>query len=56
MTDFTDEQMSTAIETNNLVKASYQKMKGLCKELQEKTGCPDEDVDNFLEFLIGKWQ
>jgi hypothetical protein len=20
-----------------------------------KTGCPDDDIDRFLEFAIGKW-
>ena len=26
-----------------------------CKELKRKTGCPDDDVDRFLKFTIGKW-
>jgi hypothetical protein len=23
--------------------------------LKSKTGCPDDDVDRFLEFTIGRW-
>ena len=25
------------------------------QELKSKTGCPNDDVDRFLEFAIGKW-
>ena len=53
---FTDKQMREAINNNEIVKDSYLKIMLACKELQEGTGCPDEDVDSFLAFLIGKWQ
>ena len=52
---FTDRQMFEAIEINGDVKDSFIKITDACKELQSKTGCPDDDVDRFLEFTIGKW-
>tara|TARA_Y100001968_G_scaffold229404_1_gene212191 strand:- start:999 stop:1166 length:168 start_codon:yes stop_codon:yes gene_type:complete len=53
---FTDKQMFEAIETNLDVKDCFNKIIGACKDLKSKTGCPDDDVDRFLEFTIGKWQ
>ena len=53
---FTDRQISDAIERNIDVKACFNKITEACKELKSTTGCPDEDVDRFLEFTIGKWQ
>ena len=53
---FTDKQMLKAIEANRDVKDCFKKIIEACKELKIKTGCPDEDVDRFLEFTIGKWQ
>ena len=52
---FTDKQMFEAIETNEEVKDCFKKITAACKVLKSKTGCPDEDVDRFLEFAIGKW-
>ena len=52
---FTDSQMFEAIEKNDDVKDCFCKIKDACKELKLKTGCPDDDVDRFLEFTIGKW-
>ena len=52
---FTDKQMFEAIETNKEVKDCFEKITSACKELKNKTGCPNEDVDRFLEFAIGKW-
>ena len=52
---FTDKQMYEAIEQNDDVKNCFNKIKDACKELKNKTGCPDDDVDRFLEFTIGKW-
>ena len=37
------------------LKDCFDKISDACKELQRKTGCPDDDVDRFLEFAIGKW-
>ena len=52
---FTDKQMFEAIEANVDVKACFEKITNACKELKSKTGCPNDDVDRFLEFSIGKW-
>ena len=53
---FTDQQIFEAIEKNVDVKDSYNKITQACMELKSNTGCPNEDVDRFLEFTIGKWQ
>tara|TARA_Y100001968_G_scaffold252563_1_gene238075 strand:- start:1034 stop:1210 length:177 start_codon:yes stop_codon:yes gene_type:complete len=52
---FTDKQLFAAIENNEDVKDCFEKITGACKELKRKTGCPNDDVDRFLEFAIGKW-
>ena len=52
---FTDKQLFEAIEANGDVKDCFQKIIGACRELKSKTGCPNDDVDRFLEFAIGKW-
>tara|TARA_B100001250_G_C19640866_1_gene718211 strand:+ start:268 stop:453 length:186 start_codon:yes stop_codon:yes gene_type:complete len=52
---FTDKQMFDAIEANEDVKDCFNKITDACKELKRKTGCPNDDVDRFLEFAIGKW-
>jgi len=52
---FTDQQIFEAIEKNADVKDSFNKIKQACMQLQINTGCPNEDVDRFLEFTIGKW-
>ncbi len=52
---FTDKQLFEAIDTNVDVKDCFLKITGACRELKRKTGCPNYDVDRFLEFAIGKW-
>ena len=52
---FTDQQMFEAIENNKDVKDCFKKIVDACKELKRNTGCPDDDVNRFLEFTIGKW-
>tara|TARA_B100000902_G_C26836316_1_gene681189 strand:- start:238 stop:414 length:177 start_codon:yes stop_codon:yes gene_type:complete len=52
---FTDKQLFEAIEANADVKDCFQKITGACRELKRRTGCPNDDVDRFLEFAIGKW-
>ena len=47
--------MFEAIEANGDVKDCFGKITKACKELKRKTGCPNDDVDRFLEFAIGKW-
>ena len=53
---FTDDQMLKAISSNDDVKTCYEKITEACLELKKKTGCPDDDVDRFLSFIIGKWK
>jgi len=53
---FTDKQMFEAIEKNADAKNCFIKITEACMELKNNTGCPDDDVDRFLEFTIGKWQ
>ena len=52
---FTDKQLLDAIKGNIDVKNCFNKISDACKELQMKTGCPNDDIDRFLEFAIGKW-
>ncbi len=52
---FTDKQILEAIEKNEDVKDCFNKIKEACRELKTNTGCPDDDVDRFLEYTIGKW-
>ena len=52
---FTDKQMYEAIDQNTDVKECFIKITEACKQLKNNTGCPDDDVDRFLEFTIGKW-
>ena len=47
--------MYEALEANTDVKDCFEKISDACKELKKRTGCPDDDVDRFLEFAIGKW-
>tara|TARA_B100000965_G_C18997102_1_gene500796 strand:+ start:160 stop:327 length:168 start_codon:yes stop_codon:yes gene_type:complete len=53
---FTDQQMLDAIEKNRGANECFKKITDACKELKINTGCPDADVDRFLEFIVGKWQ
>tara|TARA_Y100001968_G_scaffold4919_1_gene4353 strand:+ start:2645 stop:2815 length:171 start_codon:yes stop_codon:yes gene_type:complete len=53
---FTDKEMIEAIQKNVDVKDCFTKITDACNVLKSKTGCPDDDVDRFLEFTIGKWQ
>ena len=52
---FTDKQMLDAIKANVDVRNCFNKISEACKDLQQKTDCPNDDVDRFLEFAIGKW-
>ena len=52
---FTDKQMFEAIESNGDVKDCFIKITDASRELKSRTGCPNDDVDRFLEFTIGKW-
>jgi len=56
MSQFTDAQMMSAINQEGIVKDSCIKLKTACQELKAQTGCPDEDIDGLLKFLVGRWQ
>ncbi|KGG12698.1 hypothetical protein EV05_1916 [Prochlorococcus sp. MIT 0601] len=45
-----------AIAQEGIVKESYKKIQEACQTLQKETNCPDEDIDELLRFLIGRWQ
>ena len=53
---FSDEEYSQSIASNEKVKESFNQIKRACQVLQTSTGCPDEDVDDFLQFIVGKWK
>ena len=52
---FTDKQMFEAIDANEDVKECFNRIIQVCKDLKSRTGCPNDDVDEFLQFTIGKW-
>ena len=53
---YTDEELFSAISSNEIVKKCYKKIQSACIDLQSETGCPDEDIDDLLKFLSGKWK
>ena len=52
---FTDEEYFEVIQNNSNVKEAFESIKLICNNLQKDTGCPDSDIDYFLEFIAGKW-
>ncbi len=54
--EFSDDQMKKAISINDDVRTCYEKITEACLELKNNTGCPDDDIDRFLRFIIGKWK
>ncbi len=53
---FSDEEYFEVIQKNNEVKNAYETIKSICKDLQRETNCPEEDIDYFLKFIVGKWK
>jgi len=53
---FSDEQYFESISNSQYVKETFSKIKEACQSLQDETGCPDEDIDDFLQFIVGKWK
>ena len=53
---FSDEEYFEVIQKNPNVKDAYESIKVICSDLQKKTECPEEDIDYFLKFLVGKWK
>ena len=52
---FSDEEYFEVIQKNKDVKDAFESIKNICNKLHEETGCPEEDIDNFLQFIAGKW-
>ena len=52
---FSDEEYFEVIQSNNDVKEAYESIKIICNNLKIKTNCPDQDIDEFLKFISGKW-
>ena len=52
---FTDQEYLEVIEKNETVKKAYENIKEICKSLQKETDCPEEDLNNFLEFISRQW-
>ena len=48
---FTDQEYFEVIEKNETVKKAYENIKQICIDLQKQTNCPEEDLENFLEFI-----
>tara|TARA_Y100000589_G_scaffold66567_1_gene58145 strand:- start:119 stop:289 length:171 start_codon:yes stop_codon:yes gene_type:complete len=52
---FSDEEYFEVIQKNQDVKKAFESIKDICNKLHVETGCPEEDIDNFLQFIAGKW-
>ena len=53
---FSDDEYFEVIQNNKQVKEAFNSIKEICKQLHEKTSCPEEDIDYFLKFIVGKWK
>ena len=52
---FTDQEYFEVIEKNKSVKEAFENIKQICINLQKQTNCPEEDLENFLEFISRQW-
>ena len=48
---FTDQEYFEVFEKNKTVKEAYENIKQICTDLQKQTNCPEEDLQDFLEFI-----
>ena len=53
---FSDEEYFEVIQKNKKVKEAFNSIKEICNQLQEITDCPEDDIDYFLKFIVGKWK
>ena len=53
---FTDEEYFEVIQKNKEVKKAFEAIRSICIDLQKETNCPQEDIDDFLRFIEGKWK
>ena len=52
---FSDQEYFEVIQKNETVKEAYEIIKQTCINLQKKTNCPEEDIENFLKFISKQW-
>ena len=52
---FSDDEYFEVIQKNKDVKNAFESIKDICNKLHSETGCPEEDIDSFLQFIAGKW-
>tara|TARA_Y100001978_G_scaffold194940_1_gene202595 strand:+ start:2743 stop:2913 length:171 start_codon:yes stop_codon:yes gene_type:complete len=52
---FSDADYFEVIQNNKDVKFAFESIKDICNKLHTETGCPEEDIDNFLHFIANKW-
>ena len=52
---FTDNEYLEVIQKNETVKEAFETIKQTCFNLQKQTGCPEEDIENFLIFISKQW-
>tara|TARA_Y100001968_G_scaffold329153_1_gene377856 strand:- start:171 stop:344 length:174 start_codon:yes stop_codon:yes gene_type:complete len=53
---FTNDQMNEAISKEGIARDTFNQITQACNVLQSETSCPDEDVDDLLNFIIGRWK
>tara|TARA_Y100001933_G_C18668663_1_gene425929 strand:+ start:229 stop:426 length:198 start_codon:yes stop_codon:yes gene_type:complete len=53
---FSDDEYFEVIQKNESVNEAYESIKNICKKLQKETQCPEDDIDYFLKFIVGKWK
>lgn len=53
---FSDNDYLEVIENNQDVKEAFNSIKDICNVLYKTTDCPEEDIDYFLKFIVGKWK
>ena len=51
---FSDDEYFEVIQKNKDVKDAFESIKNICNKLHSETGCPEEDIDSFLQFIAGK--
>ena len=52
---FTDQEYFEVMEKNAAVKEAYGDINQICINLQKQTNCPEEDLEDFLEFISKQW-
>ena len=53
---FSEKQYYQSLDSNENVKQAFIQITDACKKLQSQTGCPDDDIDEFLRFITRKWK